>query len=75
MTMRRFNHWDRLDRVAEDTGLDIRTLMWSNPFLPTDTLPYLPPDGYQLNVPAGSLNPDFSPVPADLQALASRLAR
>ena len=73
MTMRQFYHWNRLDRVAQDTGLDIRTLLWSNPFLPTDTLPYLPPDGYQLTLPAASLMPEFSDTPADLQRLSSML--
>ena len=74
MTMRFFPHWERLDKVSQATGVDIRTILWENPFLPTDTLPYLPPNGYQVFYPSDSLNPDFSPVPADLQRYLERLS-
>ena len=74
MTTRFFPHWERLDKVAETTGVDVRTLMWENPFLPPATLPYLPPDGFRVHYPAGSLNPDFTlQVPEDMRALRDRL--
>ena len=74
MTTRFFPHWERLDRVSQATGVDNRTILWRNPFLPTETLPYLPPNGYEVTYPASSLDPIFSPVPSDLQAYVDRLA-
>ena len=66
-------HWERLDRIADQEGVDIRTILWSNPTLPYTSLPYMPPNGFTIEVPAGSLNPDFSVLPSDLQALKDML--
>ena len=66
-------HWQRLDGIAAETGVDIRTILWSIPFLPPEVLPYMPPDGVVLDYPAQSLTPLFSPLPNDLAALKSRL--
>ena len=68
-----YHHWDRLDTIAREANLDIRTLLWENPFLPASNLPYLPPNGFDLNTPDASLTPMFATQDRELARLKAML--
>ena len=73
MPYRQVFSWERLDRVILDhynrvSDGDIQGILYENPTLPTDTLPYFPADGFTLYLPEPIPTYETSAPDAALQA-------